>query len=198
MIYINLPLLKNLFSFSLLLLSLVLNNSCNKSETEETICGGKSRWDEKTLNDSKESQINFNPLRTTIAYLISTKPSKTITNSTLRFGIELNTYTFECRIKDYRLEEDGDYHIVLTDLIDKSKTMIGEIPNPNCSSVQKSKHNYQFLEARKFFENCLFKSKLDTGVYIISGVAFYDIVHGQLGVAPNGIEIHPILNFSKK
>jgi hypothetical protein len=26
-----------------------------------------------------------------------------------------------------------------------------------------------------------------------AGVAFFDVVHGQEGVAPNGIELHPIL-----
>jgi hypothetical protein len=30
----------------------------------------------------------------------------------------------------------------------------------------------------------------------ITGVAFFDSVHGQRGVAPNGIELHPVLSFS--
>jgi hypothetical protein len=29
----------------------------------------------------------------------------------------------------------------------------------------------------------------------ITGVGFFDIVHGQSGVAPNGIELHPALDF---
>jgi hypothetical protein len=28
------------------------------------------------------------------------------------------------------------------------------------------------------------------------GVGFFDSVHGQPGVAPNGIELHPVLGFN--
>jgi hypothetical protein len=33
------------------------------------------------------------------------------------------------------------------------------------------------------------------GTAVITGVAFVDTVHGQRGVAPNGIELHPALGF---
>ena len=29
----------------------------------------------------------------------------------------------------------------------------------------------------------------------VTGVAFFDFLHGQTGVAPNGIELHPVLDF---
>jgi hypothetical protein len=29
----------------------------------------------------------------------------------------------------------------------------------------------------------------------ITGVGFFDVLHGQTGVAPNGIELHPVLHF---
>jgi hypothetical protein len=29
----------------------------------------------------------------------------------------------------------------------------------------------------------------------VAGVAFFDFKHGQTGVAPNAIELHPILGF---
>jgi hypothetical protein len=29
----------------------------------------------------------------------------------------------------------------------------------------------------------------------ITGVGFFDRIHGQAGVAPNGIELHPALGF---
>jgi len=28
----------------------------------------------------------------------------------------------------------------------------------------------------------------------VTGVGFFDYVHGQSGVAPNGIELHPVLD----
>jgi hypothetical protein len=29
----------------------------------------------------------------------------------------------------------------------------------------------------------------------MTGAAFFDFIHGQTGVAPNGIELHPVLAF---
>ena len=31
---------------------------------------------------------------------------------------------------------------------------------------------------------------------IVTGVGFFDKIHGQTGVAPNGIELHPVLSIS--
>jgi hypothetical protein len=33
------------------------------------------------------------------------------------------------------------------------------------------------------------------GLATISGVGFFDFLHGQRGVAPNAIELHPVLSF---
>ena len=35
-----------------------------------------------------------------------------------------------------------------------------------------------------------------SGTATLTGVGFFDVIHGQTGVAPNGIELHPILSFS--
>jgi hypothetical protein len=35
------------------------------------------------------------------------------------------------------------------------------------------------------------------GTATITGVGFFDFIHGQTGVAPNGIELHPVLSFTK-
>ena len=34
------------------------------------------------------------------------------------------------------------------------------------------------------------------GSATLTGVGFFDIPHGQTGVAPNAIELHPVLKFS--
>jgi len=36
------------------------------------------------------------------------------------------------------------------------------------------------------------------GIATITGVGFVDFSHGQRGVAPNGIELHPVLSFSTR
>jgi hypothetical protein len=40
------------------------------------------------------------------------------------------------------------------------------------------------------------RDPLLTGTATITGVAFFDVIHGQCGVAPNGIELHPVVKFS--
>jgi hypothetical protein len=35
-----------------------------------------------------------------------------------------------------------------------------------------------------------------SGTATETGVGFFDIPHGQTGVAPNAIELHPVLKFS--
>jgi hypothetical protein len=37
-----------------------------------------------------------------------------------------------------------------------------------------------------------------SGSATIAGVGFFDQIHGQTGVAPNGIELHPVVSFSGK
>lgn len=190
--------MKYLYAFLIVLLFLS-NNSCVKQETKAPECGGKSRWDVKTLSDKEEARINYTPVYTKIENLVLTNPSNKVGNDTRRFDIEFNTYSLECRILKYILEDDGDYHVVLSGIKDPSKTLIAEIPDPTCNTVQISKHNNIFIEVRKSFENSwLHTTRQDTQIFIITGVAFYDIIHNQFGVAPNGIEIHPVLSFKKK
>ncbi len=173
--------------------------SCSKPDEKNPACTGKDRWDIKTLTDAGTTGINYTPVATTIANLISIPLVKTIDANTPRFGIEFNTYTIQCRIREYKLSSDGDYHLVMMDLANPTTTMVGEIPDPYCASVQQSAYFANFTKARKDFKNTLLATEqADTSVYIITGVAFYDKVHGQLGAAPNAVEIHPILSISKK
>ncbi|MBI3512365.1 MAG: hypothetical protein HY064_17015 [Bacteroidetes bacterium] len=162
-------------------------------------CTGRDRWNIKTLTDTGEKKINYTAQNSTVASLITILPQKISGDSTSRFGIEFNSYSIQCRIREYKLSDDGDFHLVLVDLNDPSKTMIGEIPDPWCASVKLSSHLSQYVQARKDFQNTLSASQeIDTNaVYSITGIAFYDKVHGQLGVAPTGIEIHPVLSISK-
>ena len=174
-------------------------NSCSKPNKKNPACIGKDRWDVKTLTDAGEPNVNYNPINITVKALVNIPFRQTLYNNTPRFGIEFNTYSIQCRVREYKLSDDGDYHLVLEDLSDPSITMIGEIPDPYCSSVQQSKHVAAFTQARKYFQNTLLVTgQIDTVVYLITGPAFYDKVHGQLGAAPDAIEIHPILSIMKK
>ena len=72
--------------------------------------------------------------------------------------------------------------------------MIAEIPDPNCSRVKQSPYELEFGTVRNYFDSCgtSIKGKQVT----ITGVSFVDIKHGkpQRGVAPNNIELHPVID----
>jgi hypothetical protein len=166
---------------------------------QDSPCGGNERWDVKTLTDAGASKINFTPDTIAIDSLRKIMPGQKIGNTLPRFGIEFKTYVVKCNIREYRVEDDGDYHLVLVSLTDTTKTMIGEIPNSFCSSVFASPYASKFAETKTYFEQniILKRNKTKRGVYLIYGIFFYDKIHGQLGVAPNGCELHPILSIKK-
>lgn len=172
--------------------------SCSKLDEQNHACTGKDRCDVKILADPGASNISSTATDITIPNLISIPLQNVISDNTPRFGIEFNTYTLHCHLREYKLSDDGDYHLVLQDVTDPTITMIGEIPDPYCESVKQSLRFSQITKARQDFKNTLLvTAQVDTPVYTITGIAFYDKVHGQLGAAPNAIEIHPILSISK-
>jgi hypothetical protein len=121
----------------------------------------------------------------------------------VRFGNEETTiYRVDCVLVEAKFEdEDKDYHVVIRDPFgDPSKTMIIEFPRPDVVPVD-SPFRDRILEAR---------ADLDKHVRVrnrfrpiarrarVWGVGFFDFVHGQRGVAPNGIELHPVLKIEFK
>jgi hypothetical protein len=67
------------------------------------------------------------------------------------------------------------------------RTMITESPAPTCDSRAFPVRRAQIAAARRALRVC---SRAR-----VTGVAFFDFEHGQTGVAPNAIELHPILGF---
>jgi hypothetical protein len=82
-------------------------------------------------------------------------------------------------------EDDGDVHLVLQDAA--GHTMIAEAPTASCISGATAYRRHQMATARAAVKLC--------GKAEVVGVAFFDFFHGQDGVAPNAIELHPILKF---
>ncbi len=60
--------------------------------------------------------------------------------------------------------------------------MIAETPSSLCTKGATAYRRKQMADSRK--------------VARVVGVAFFDYLHGQTGVAPNGIELHPVLGFA--
>jgi len=84
-----------------------------------------------------------------------------------------------------RSEDDQDLHAVLRS---RSKHMIAESPSLSCTTRATTLRRRQMATARQALRVCE-RAR-------VVGVAFFDFLHGQTGVAPNGIELHPILHFT--
>jgi len=156
---------------------------------------GKEWWTIKTGTDSDANNVNMSPETTTISALIHLpKPSSLPKTSRIK-PTELQTFTIEATLVGYKKEGDEDYHLVIEDKA--GNTMIVEIPDPECVADGKGPFYTGIKKARAQFEAVFHAQgslKKTNTVVTVTGVAFFDKLHGQTGVAPNGIELHPVLD----
>ena len=95
-------------------------------------------------------------------------------------------YSVVAAVTLVRPESDRDLHVVLKSDGDQ---MIAESPDaPACTATASPMRRRQMASARAEVRLCA-KAR-------VVGVAFWDFKHGQTGVAPNAIELHPILGFT--
>lgn len=120
--------------------------------------------------------------RVTLHYLITRRAPAGLPDTRLPF--ERNVFTVTAAVTLVRREEDGDFHLVLSS---GPYTMIAEAPQGSCDARTLPKYRRAMVAARSRVRLC---SKAT-----VTGVAFFDFKHGQTGVAPNAIELHPILGF---
>jgi hypothetical protein len=158
---------------------------------------GVERWSVKTGTDADAGLINLNSATaTTIPALTSlTAPSTLPANNRVQ-PTETTVYKLSATLDEFKLEADSDYHLVLDD--GAGHTMIGEIPDPACvgsgSPLTSGITNARSEFDAKYSSTGSFQT-VDVPV-TVTGVGFFDFLHGQTGVAPNGIELHAILNIS--
>jgi hypothetical protein len=124
-----------------------------------------------------------------------------------RADAEKQLYLVRAKLIGYKQElgktGDHDFHIVIADLDDPGKTMIVEIPDPDCDGVCRSQQLAAIKQARQDFANAfpdnppIAQFELVQGdVQVeVTGPALFDFFHSQTGVATNCIELHPILKF---
>lgn len=153
---------------------------------------GVERWDVKTATDPGASRIDPAIHDTTILALGKLRPWSLPVR---QFPVETTTYRVRATLTAFITEADSDYHLVLGD--GKGHTMIAEIPLPACVSGGPLK--VQMAAARATFDAKFRNAPGVHRVFIpvtVVGVGFFDRIHGQLGVAPNGIELHPVLSIT--
>ncbi len=161
---------------------------------------GVERWGVKTLSDSRVSRVHFRPKGTTVTALRS-KRSPGVGRSDPRIkGVETTTYRVEAELVEAKREDDRDIHLVIAAPNHPGQTMIVEFPDVRCKGAKQSKKREAMRKARAAFERACGTAPAGsfrrlTGTATITGVGFFDVKHGQRGIAPNGIELHPILRY---
>jgi len=169
----------------------------NQEADQEPLSGACSveRWSVKTGTDADASLINLQATtKTTIATLAALPAPSNIPANTRVQPTETTVFQLNATLVEYKLEADSDYHLVLND--GAGNTMIGEIPSPACvgssslllSSIQKARSEFD----ASYTPTSSFQTA-DIPV-TVTGVGFFDFLHGQTGVAPNGIELHAVLD----
>jgi hypothetical protein len=161
---------------------------------------GVWRWSVKTLSDADARDVHYSPRRTTVRHLRKLDPPSSLSTNTRRLRpIEYQTWRVRAKLVGAVLEDDHDYHVVIRVPSSPRKTMIVEFPYTRCNDARSSIRRAAMKRARTQFENIcgsVSTSFVDLrGSVRLTGVGFWDEIHGQTGVAPNGIELHPVLSF---
>jgi hypothetical protein len=140
---------------------------------------GFERWNVKTLKDRPHL---LRAQTTTVAHLVSVRAPASL--PTIRLPFEYHVFRVVAAVTLKRLEADEDFHLVLRS---GGKHMIAESPARECTTGATPYRRRQMVNSRKVVRLCANAR--------VVGVAFFDFQHGQTGVAPNAIELHPILDF---
>jgi hypothetical protein len=160
------------------------------------------RWDVKILSDPAASQVSMVPIKTTVEALRALNIPGRIGLHTPRFPEEMKTYVLTGRLLEAARETDRDYHLVISGAR-PSATMIAEIPDPACLARTRNRAVVTAItKARNYFDRTFgppsnapaFTQIAGTPMVTITGVLFFDRLHNQKGVAPNAVELHPVLD----
>jgi hypothetical protein len=180
-------------------------------------CGGTERWRPKVGTDPEVGQVAVDqPVPIDLHDLIQL-PEPTRPNDNINRVVpdETNVYTVRAFMVQFKFEQnDSDYHIVISDDTHQftdhqgnnmGHSLVAEIPDPGC--LEGKNHNFPgstpfaaAINAARALMDTRFPNALKDGSFNpvnlpveITAVGFFDRPHGQIGRAPNNMELHPIL-----
>jgi hypothetical protein len=175
-----------------------------KPPPPELTCGvhcGTDRWRIKTVFDNEAKRINFMPRHTSISELVAMRAPQILSEE--RADAEKQVYSVEAVLLGWKQETaehgDRDFHLVLADPNDVTRTMIAEVPSAGCQGACSSSQARHFAEVRQILTAQLsepephFRRFPRAWVVRVEGVGFFDVFHQQIGVAENCMELHPLL-----
>jgi len=157
------------------------------------------------LSDPDASQVNFSPVAKTIAQLLSLHPPAGLKTSTPRTApTETQVFRVLARLKEYAREADHDFHVLIAEPMNSSRTMVAEVVDPACAGAKDSPRLNALKAIRQKFIRLYgeprrgsFKPVPSQPVPILVGVGFFDLCgaqHKPQGAAPQCIELHPVLD----
>jgi hypothetical protein len=156
---------------------------------------GLERWSVKVGTDADAGKVDLNAVQpTTIAHLAALAAPPVLPQASRIPPVEVTVYQVTATLREYKIESDSDVHMVLADAA--GQTMITEIPLPACVGAA-SPFLPQITAARNWFGTQFHPSgawQHPGAVVTVTGVGFFDSLHGQTGVAENGVELHPVLS----
>jgi hypothetical protein len=156
----------------------------------------------KTLTDAGAPMVQFDHVKvTSVDHLRGLKaPTSLKATTPRRSGAERSVYRVTVLLMSMRTEDDSDVHLVVSDP-KLGGSMIVEFPSSTCTTGGDKAERRSMRQARTdLAAACGGEVRSSpvtlTGTATISGVGFFDVIHGQTGVAPNGVELHPALTFA--
>lgn len=160
---------------------------------------GVNRWAVKTGTDVAAKQVDVrNVTKTSIEALRAfpaPSPYPKVNNSRVSTP-ERTAYQITGTLIGYKKEADGDYHLIVED--SQGRTMVIELPNAGCVGAT-SPWRPAISTVRGQFDG-QFKAtsslKKTRRTITVTGVGFFDRLHGAGGAAPNAIELHPVLSLT--
>ncbi len=155
---------------------------------------GVERWDAKVLADGSALS---GPYASTVANLLTiAAPYESPFAS--RTAPERYIYRVQAELLGFKLEQDGDIHLIIAQPGDRTQTMIAEIPDPKCMRGAPAQYVNDVAQTRLNFVRTYgippFREfRLVYQPITVTGPLLFDFEHGQRGAATNDVEIHPVI-----
>lgn len=154
-------------------------------------CSGV-RWPVKVASDVDAQSISPVVIPTTIAFLRTIPAVRPLPQDSRVAPVEKTMYSVTATLIEYRVAENGDAELVLSD--QAGRTLFAVIPSAACANG--SRFATDITAARRLFDTRLPGATTTwtraRRAVEIRGVAFFDFLVGQRGIAPNGVTLHPV------
>jgi hypothetical protein len=168
-----------------------------EAEPPAVACGTE-RWRVKIVADGDADKVRIDSARVATIDELRAMAAPVYADTNPRSAAEEQVVTVTAWLVGYKFEAgDSDYHLVIGN--DAGETIIAEIPHPDCALG--SRVLAQITAARAAFRALVHTPPSPRFVHLrkpirvrVTGPLFFDRLHGQTGVAPNGVELHPVLS----